>query len=146
VSSSTDRRGFTLLELLVVITVLSVLATIVSPMVFQNVGDAKVTAARTQIETLGLALDAYRLDSDYYPSTQQGLAALVTAPSGEPAPRRWRGPYLKRGVPEDPWGHPYLYRALDADRYELRSLGRDGAAGGTGEDADVGFEPLATTP
>lgn len=136
------RVGFTLIELLVVITVLAILASLVSPMVFRNVGDAKVTAARSQMEILGLALDSYRLDNDYYPSTTQGLAALVTAPTGDPAPRNWRGPYLKRGVPNDPWGLPYIYRTLPptegaSDGYELLSLGRDGQPGGTGEDADI---------
>jgi general secretion pathway protein G len=138
VSSSTDRRGgFTLLELIVVIAVLAVLASLVSPMIFRNVGDARVTTAQTQLATLGLALDAYRLDNDYYPSTVQGLDALVRRPDAEPEARGWRGPYLKRDVPSDPWGRPYLYRSLEADRYELRSLGRDGVAGGVGEDADV---------
>lgn len=135
-------HGFTLIELLVVITVLAILASLVSPMVFRNVGDAKVTAARSQIEILGLALDSYRLDNDYYPSSTQGLAALVVLPAGDPPPRNWRGPYLKRGVPTDPWGLPYLYRSPpndsgDRDRYELQSLGRDGQPGGTGEDADL---------
>jgi len=140
VSSRARRRaarGFTLLELLVVIAVLAILASLVSPMIFHNVGDAKITAARTQIETLGLALDAYRLDNDYYPSTAQGLDALVRLPTGEPSPRRWRGPYLKRGVPSDPWGRPYTYRLLEGDQYELLSLGRDGSGGGEGEDADL---------
>jgi general secretion pathway protein G len=144
-ASRAARRGFTLLELLVVIAVLAILASLVSPMIFHNVGDAKVTAARTQLETLGLALDAYRLDNDYYPSTAQGLDALVRLPSGEPAPRRWRGPYLKRGVPADPWGRPYAYRVLDGDQYELQSLGRDGTSGGEGEDGDL-LSGLGPTP
>lgn len=131
--------GFTLIELLVVITVLAILASLVSPMVFRNVSDAKVTAARSQLEILGLALDAYRLDNDYYPSSAQGLEALVSAPSGDPAPRQWRGPYLKRAVPPDPWSRPYVYRSpvRGGDDYELITLGRDGQPGGTGEDADL---------
>ena len=134
-------RGFTLIELLVVITVIAILASIVSPMVFRNVGDAKRTAAKAQLEILGLALDAYRLDNDYYPSTAQGLAALRQAPAGEPRSRNWRGPYLKRAVPLDPYGRPYIYRSpgqAGADSYELLSLGRDGNPGGVGEDADLG--------
>jgi general secretion pathway protein G len=136
-ASRAGARGFTLLELLVVIAVLAILASLVSPMIFRNVGDAKVTAARTQLEALGLSLDAYRLDNDYYPSTAQGLDALVRLPTGEPVPRRWRGPYLKRGVPADPWGRPYEYRLLEGDQYELLSRGRDGTSGGDGEDADL---------
>lgn len=136
----TTRRGFTLIELLVVITVLAILASMVSPMVFRNVGDAKVSAARSQLEIFGLALDAYRLDNDYYPSTLQGLGALVRTPDGEPRARNWRGPYLKRSVPPDPWGRPYLYESpVDgADDFEVLTLGRDGAPGGTGEDTDLG--------
>lgn len=136
--SSRSDAGFTLMELLVVITVLAILASLVSPMVFRNVGDARTSAARSQLDILALALDTYRLDSDYYPSSEQGLAALVRIPERPPAPRRWRGPYLKRAVPNDPWGRPYLYESVDGgDSYTLRSLGRDGAAGGEGEDEDV---------
>ncbi len=139
-SSEAGRRGFTLIEILVVISVIAILASLVTPMVFRNVGDAKTAAARAQIEILGLALDAYRLDNDYYPSTAQGLAALRPAPSGEPAARNWRGPYLKKPVPLDPYGRAYLYQSPDEanpDGYELLSLGRDGERGGEGEDADI---------
>ncbi len=133
-------RGFTLIEILVVITVIAILAGLVSPMIFRNVGDAKVTAARSQIETLGLALDTYYLHNDYYPTTSQGLAALVVQPTGAEAPRNWRGPYLKRAVPLDPWGTPYHYEspgAVNAMSYDLVSYGRDGRPGGAGEDADI---------
>jgi general secretion pathway protein G len=131
--------GFTLIELLVVITVLAILASMVSPMVFRNVGDAKVSAARSQIDIFSLALDAYRLDNDYYPSTVQGLAALTARPDGPPAARNWRGPYLKRGVPLDPWGRPYLYteHPRSTDNYLIRTLGRDGEPGGRDEDTDL---------
>jgi general secretion pathway protein G len=105
---SRKARGFTLIELLVVIVVIAVLAGLVGPMVFRNVGDAKVTAAKAQLELFGLALDQYRLDNDYYPSTTQGLEALRTAPAGEPPARNWRGPYLRKAVPLDPWDAPYL--------------------------------------
>jgi general secretion pathway protein G len=141
VSPATERRrGFTLLELLVVIAVIAILAGLVSPMIFRNVGDAKVSATRSQIEMLGLALDAYRLDNDYYPSTGQGLAALIQAPSVEPLPRNWRGPYLRKGVPLDAWGRPYLYKSpgeQNPQSYDLLSYGRDGAPGGAGEDEDL---------
>ena len=140
-SPATERtRGFTLLELLVVIAVIAILAGLVSPMIFRNVGDAKVSATRSQIEMLGLALDAYRLDNDYYPSTEQGLAALIQAPSVEPLPRNWRGPYLRKGVPVDAWGRPYLYKSpgeQNPQSYDLLSYGRDGTPGGAGEDEDL---------
>lgn len=132
--------GFTLIELLVVITVIAILAGLVGPMVFRNVGDAKVSAARAQIELFALALDQYRLDNDYYPATGQGVAALRERPSGEPQVRNWRGPYLRKAVPIDPWGRPYVYKSpgeVNAQSYDLLSLGRDGQVGGAGEDADV---------
>ena len=137
---SRSTRGFTLIELLVVITVIAILAGLVGPMVFRNVGDAKVTAAKAQLELFGLALDQYRLDNDYYPSLAQGLEALRTAPQGEPAARNWRGPYLKKPVPPDPWGRAYIYRP-EGSGYALFSLGRDGKEGGEGEDSDVGRGP-----
>ncbi len=143
------QGGFTLIEILVVITVIAILASIVSPMVFRNVGDAKATAARAQIEQLGLALDTYRLHNDRYPSTAQGLASLVIKPVGEPEARDWRGPYLKQGVPDDPWGRPYHYTspaASDPEGYELLSYGRDGQQGGLGEDADISAAgPVSST-
>jgi general secretion pathway protein G len=135
-----DSRGFTLIEMLVVITVIAILASLVTPMVFRNVGDAKLSATRAQVEVFGLALDAYRLDNDYYPSTPQGLEALRRRPAGTPTPRNWRGPYLKKEVPLDPYGRPYVYRSpgdANPDSYDLVSFGRDGAPGGDGEDADV---------
>jgi general secretion pathway protein G len=135
-----SREGFTLIELLVVITVIAILAGLVSPMVFRNVGEAKSTAAKAQIETFGLALDTYYLHNDRYPTTTQGLEALVTAPAAEPLARNWRGPYLKRGVPLDPWGNPYRFLSpgvVNRSGYDLLSYGRDGKEGGTEEDADL---------
>lgn len=139
-AAPTERAGFTLIEMIVVIVVIAVLASLVGPMLFGNVSDAKVQAARAQIEMFGLALDGYRLDNDAYPTTAQGLSALRAAPSDEPLPPRWRGPYLRKDVPLDPWGHSYVYRApgdVNATSYDLVSLGRDGRAGGSGEDADL---------
>ncbi|MET0395799.1 MAG: type II secretion system major pseudopilin GspG [Longimicrobiaceae bacterium] len=136
-----SRAGFTLIEILVVILVLGVLAALVAPNVFQHVGSSRTTAARSQLELVGAALDAYRLDNDSYPGTDQGLSALLVAPQGTPQPRSWRGPYLKKAVPADPWGNPYQYSSpgkVDPRHdYELVSLGRDGKDGGTGEDADI---------
>ena len=141
------RSGFTLLEMLVVITIIGVLATVVGPMVFRNVGDAKASAARSQLQIFELALEAYRLDTGYYPTTAEGLEALVKAPPSQSEPGRWRGPYLKRAVPRDPWSHPYQYASPTTegtDGYELLSFGRDGARGGIGEDSDLvaGGEPV----
>jgi general secretion pathway protein G len=141
VPSTTDRRrGFTLIELLVVIAIIATLAGVVAPALFGNVGEAKRTAARAQLDIFGLALDAYRLDVGEYPSDGPGLRGLREAPAEEALRRRWRGPYLRQGVPADPWGRPWVYRRAatgDAVGYELYSLGRDGRAGGEGEDADV---------
>jgi general secretion pathway protein G len=134
------RRGFTLIELLVVIMVLGVLATLVAPNIFRHVGTAKEVTARTQIEMLGASLDAYRLDTGRYPTSEQGLAALTQQPSSEPRPMTWRGPYLRKSVPLDPWGNAYVYRApgtASGTGYDLLSAGADGRIGGTGEDADI---------
>jgi general secretion pathway protein G len=138
--SRNTRLGFTLIELLVVIVVIAVLAGLVGPLVFRNVGDAKVTAAKAQLELFGLALDQYRLDNDYYPSSSQSLEALRSLPAGEPAARNWRGPYLRKPVPLDPWGRPYLYDSpgeRNLNGYDLLTYGRDGRPGGEGEDGDV---------
>lgn len=139
------RSGFTLLEMLVVLVVLGLLAGLIGPQLFGRVGDAKTTTARTQMELIGVALDSYRLDNGTYPVTAQGLEALNTRPGRQPAPLNWRGPYLRKAVPNDPWGRPYVFAAptRGGEGYELRSLGRDGAEGGTGEDADLGGPPAA---
>lgn len=137
---SSRSSGFTLIELLVVIVVISLLAGLVGPLVFRNVGDAKVSAAKAQLDLFALALDQYRLDNDYYPSTGQGLEALRALPSGDPAARNWRGPYLRKAVPLDPWGHPYAYVSpgtRNPTAFDIASFGRDGRPGGNGEDADI---------
>ncbi len=134
------RGGFTLIEILVVVAVIALLAGMVTPMVFRNVGDAKTSTARAQIELFATALDAYRLDNDFYPSTAQGLLALREAPEGEPPAPNWRGPYLRKAPPLDPWKRPYRYVSPgehNPESYDLSSLGRDGQPGGTGEDADL---------
>ena len=134
------RVGFTLLELVVVIIVLGLLAAIVAPQILGRVSDARTTAAQTQVELFGTALDNYRLDNGAYPTTEQGLSALREKPTRAPVPTNWRGPYLRKEVPLDPWGKPYIYRSpgeRNASGYDLMSLGRDGKAGGEGEDKDV---------
>jgi general secretion pathway protein G len=135
-----ERRGFTLIEIMVVILVLGTLAALVAPNVFSHVSSAKEAAAASQIELLGAALDAYRLDNDAYPSGQQGLEALRREPLSDPRPRNWRGPYLRKEVPLDPWGRAYVYRSPGVANpwgYDLLSFGRDGVEGGEDEDADI---------
>lgn len=131
-----QAAGFTLLELLVVIVIIGLLAAYVGPKYFSQLGKSEVTIAKAQIEAFEKSLDTYRLDVGRYPSTDEGLAALMTAPPTAGA--KWNGPYLKKGVPPDPWGHPYQYKAPGAkSEFEIISLGRDGQPGGTGEDADI---------
>jgi len=135
-----DNTGFTLIEVLVVIAVIAMLAALVAPNVFQHVGTAKDATARSQIELLGAALDAYRLDNGRYPTTEQGLEALQVEPTNQPVPTNWRGPYLRKAVPEDPWGLPYHFVSpgeVNPRGYDLFSLGADGEPGGEGEDADI---------
>lgn len=129
------QGGFTLIELLVVIIVLGLLVGLVGPRLFGRVGQSKQATARAQIELFGAALDQYRLDIGRYPDSSQGLAALVQNPNVA----GWTGPYLKKGVPRDPWGNPYKYRCCPGQHgeYDLWSEGADGAPGGEGENADV---------
>ena len=129
--------GFTLLELLVVIVIIGLLAGYVAPRYFAQVGKSEVQVARAQIDSLEKALDQYRLDTRHYPTAEQGLDALVTRPQGE---AQWSGPYLKKAVPNDPWGRAYVYRVPgQKSEFDLLSLGRDGQPGGSGEDGDIGI-------
>jgi len=132
--------GFTLIEMLVVILVIGILAALVVPSVFSHVSTAKVEAAHAQIELLGSALDAYRLNNGDYPTTQQGLEALRREPLSDPRPPDWRGPYVRKEIPVDPWGNPYVYRCpgeANPWSYDLVSYGKDGKPGGEGEAADI---------
>jgi general secretion pathway protein G len=132
------QAGFTLLELLVVIVIIGLLAGYVAPRYFSQVGRSEVQVARSQIDSLEKALDQYRLDVRRYPSPEEGLEALVAKPASA---ANWNGPYLKKAVPADPWGRPYVYRAPSSKpghEFEVVSFGRDGKAGGSGEDADIG--------
>jgi general secretion pathway protein G len=131
-----QQRGFSLIELLVVIIILGLLASLVGPRLFGRVGQSKQAAAKAQIELLGAALDQYRLDIGAYPLSQVGLEALVKNPNLA----NWNGPYLKKTlVPVDPWGKPYQYKCCPGDHgdYDIWSHGADGAPGGEGENADV---------
>jgi len=129
------QRAFTLLELLVVMVIIGLLAGYVGPKYFGQIGKSEIKVARAQIDALEKALDQYRLDVGRYPSAEQGLQALVARPANE---AKWAGPYLRKGVPLDPWGRNYLYR-FPGERgdFDLLSLGRDGQPGGSGEDEDI---------
>ena len=130
-------RGFTLLELLVVVAIIGLLVAYVGPRYVSQIGKSEVAAARAQIEALAKALDAFRLDTGHYPSAAQGLGALRERPAGE---ARWNGPYLQKDVPADPLGKPYVYRVPGSKGdFDLLSFGRDGAPGGSGENADVSY-------
>ena len=129
------QTGFTLLELLVVIVIIGLLAGYVAPRYFAQVGKSEIKVAQAQIEGLGKALDQYRLDTGHYPSTEQGLAALMERPSSE---AKWDGPYLKKALPPDPWGKPYMYRSPgEHGEFDIYSYGKDGQAGGSGENVDI---------
>jgi general secretion pathway protein G len=128
-------KGFTLIELLVVVVIIGLLAGFVAPRYFSQLGKSEVQIAKAQIDAFEKALDQYRLDTRRYPSTEQGLKALVERPGNEP---NWNGPYLRKAVPLDPWGRPYIYKTPGSKgEYDIVSYGRDGQPGGEGEAADV---------
>lgn len=128
-------RGFTLLELLVVMVIIGLLAGYVAPKYFAQVGKSEVKTAKAQIVSLEKALDQYRLDTGHYPTTEQGLAALFVKPGDEP---KWDGPYLKKEVPADPWGKPYIYKQPgEHGEFDLLSYGKDSRPGGSNEAADI---------
>lgn len=130
------QGGFTLIEILVVIAIIALIMSLVGPRVLNYLGESKVKAAKIQIQSFGSALDLFNLDTGRYPSTGEGLGALVQSPGTIPA---WNGPYLKGGVvPNDPWGNPYVYRSPgEHGPYDILSYGSDGHEGGTGTAGDI---------
>jgi len=130
------NRGFTLIEMLVVLVIITLLATLVGPKLFNKIGSSKVKVAGAQIELIVSALDTYRLDVGNYPTTEQGLAALRKKPEGA---KNWDGPYLAKDIPLDPWDNPYHYKSPGKENpYALYTLGKDGKEGGEDEDLDQG--------
>jgi len=133
-----NEAGFTLLELLVVVLIIGLLASYVGPKYFSQIGKSEATAAKAQIEAYAKAVDNFRLDMGRFPTTEEGLAALTIRPADGD---KWNGPYLRKDVVPDPWGHAYLYRAPGTkSEYEILSYGRDGQPGGSGLDADITSE------
>ncbi len=129
------QAGFTLMELLLVLVIVGLLAAVVGPTLYQRIKPAKETAVREQIENFGTALDSFLVDMGRYPSTQEGLKALRAKTDGS---EKWNGPYLKKEIPNDPWGSSYAYRAPGrSGGYEIVSFGADGREGGEGENADI---------
>jgi len=132
------KNGFTLIELMIVVIILGLLASIVVPKLFKSVGKAKPVAAKTQIENLKTALSTYWLENNAYPTTEQGLTALVKKPEAEPLPANWDGPYMDGDVPKDPWGNDYVYESPSGDReFAIISYGADGKEGGEKENSDI---------
>lgn len=131
-----EQRGFTLLELLVVIVIIGLLAAFVAPKYFGQIGRSKTQVAKAQIDAFEKGLDQFRIDTGRYPTTEQGLVALFVQPNSV---ANWHGAYLKKGIPPDPWERAYVYRSpgTDGREYEILSLGGDGEQGGAGEDADI---------
>ena len=132
-------RGFTLVEIMVVVVIIGILGALVVPKLLGRTGEARVTAARTDIATMMQALKLYKLDNQRYPSTEQGLQSLITKPTSGPAANGWKaGGYMEK-LPKDPWGNPYQYLSPGIHgEVDIFSTGADGQPGGTGEDADVG--------
>ncbi|VBB41978.1 pseudopilin, cryptic, general secretion pathway [uncultured Desulfatiglans sp.] len=129
------QQGFTLIELLIVMVIIGLLAALVGPRMFGKVDESRQRSAKAQISLFETALDTYRLDTGKYPTTDEGLEALRTKPSGV---ERWDGPYLNKEVPKDPWGNEYVYQSPgEHGDYDLKSYGADGSPGGEGSDMDI---------
>ena len=140
-ASARAQRGFTLIEILVVVVIVGILGAIIVPNLLGRPDQARVTAAQSDIRSLANALDIYRLDNYVYPSTEQGLEALVNKPAGFPEPKNYSPDGYIKALPTDPWGSPYIYER-DGDVFALFSLGADGQEGGEGLNADIAYEDL----
>ncbi|MBF0190898.1 MAG: type II secretion system major pseudopilin GspG [Magnetococcales bacterium] len=137
-SARPAAAGFTLIEIMVVVVILGILATLIIPKIMSRPDEARHTKAILDIQSIGQALDLYRLDNNQYPTTEQGLMALVVKPEVEPVPRRWRQEGYLAKLPMDPWDNPYVYLAPGLHgQYDLLSLGPDGMPGGEGKGADI---------
>ena len=137
-TKSRSNRGFTLLEIIVVVTIIAILAAYIAPKVAGRVGDARISKAKADIKTLESSLELYKLDNFVYPSSEQGLDALVNKPSGDTAKNWKEGGYIQK-LMKDPWGNEYQYQFPGSNgEYDIYSLGADAAVGGTGEAADIG--------
>jgi general secretion pathway protein G len=132
-----EKGGFSFIEILIVIAIMAGMIAIVGPMLFGRLDEAKIEQARIQMKSLVGALDLYYLDNSSYPTTEQGLNALLVKPEVGNTPRNWRGPYLRSSkIPQDPWNNDYFYQS-DGNEIILKSLGADGADGGSGINADI---------
>jgi general secretion pathway protein G len=140
-SAAALQRGFTLLEMLVVLVIIGLLAGLVGPQLMGRVDVSRQTAAETQGRMLKSALDTMRLDIGRYPTKEEGLGVLVTPPADERVARKWRGPYLSEGLPADPWGNPYQYEPISGNTVAIYSFGADGERGGEDINSDVGLLP-----
>ena len=141
-----ERKGFTLIELMIVIVIIGILATLLIPRIMERPEEARRIKAKMDIKTIESALKLYKIDSGTYPTTEQGLEALVKKPDSSPVPKKWReGGYLEGSVPNDPWGTPFYYTSPGPDGrdYEIISYGNDGQPGGTGRDADISSTDLS---
>lgn len=133
-----SQSGFTLIEIMVVVVILGILAALVAPNILGRTGEARITAAQSDINSISNALDLYKLDNHAYPSTDQGLEALVSKPSGYPEPANWNPEGYLKNLPKDPWGNDYQYLSPGSERaYDLYSLGADKREGGEGDNADI---------
>ena len=141
IHTSRKQRGFTLIEIMIVVVIIGILGAIIVPTFMSRPDQARVTAAQTDLRSIGAALDLYRLDNFQYPSTEQGLEALVTRPSGFPEPKNYNPDGYIKALPTDPWGSPYVYEKTGST-FELYSLGADGNEGGEEYDADIRLSDL----
>lgn len=132
--------GFSLIEIMVVIVIMGLLLSVVGPAVFQNISQAKTETAKAHMGSMKTALQSYRLDNYTYPTSEQGLQALVAKPTSEPVPRKWRSEGYMEKLPMDPWDRPYVYTMpSESHPFDIVTLGADGQPGGEGEDADIGY-------